>query len=82
MNKLKKALIRLQNRPKDFTWSELQVVMKHFGYQEKMGRGSRRKFIHPYTNAVVSLHEPHPKPQVKSYVLDIIIAHLREEGLI
>jgi hypothetical protein len=67
MSKFEKALNRLESRPKDFTWSELQTLMKHFGYVEKKGGGSRRKFIHPVTNAVLSLHEPHPKPQMKSY---------------
>ncbi|MCE2732374.1 MAG: type II toxin-antitoxin system HicA family toxin [Cyclobacteriaceae bacterium] len=82
MSKFKKALDRLESRPKDFTWSELQTIMKQFGYVQKKGGGSRRKFIHPVTNAVLSLHEPHPKPQLKSYVIDIIIEHLKEEGLI
>ena len=82
MSKSTKALARLQSRPKDFTWAELQTIMKHFGYEEKKGGGSRRKFIHPGTNAVISLHEPHPKPQMKSYAIDIIIEHLNEGGLI
>jgi len=82
MSKFTKALARLQSRPKDFTWSELQTIMKHFGYHENKGGGSRRKFIHPATNAVVSLHEPHPQPQMKSYAIDIIIEHLNEGGLI
>ncbi len=80
MSKFTKALARLPSRPKDFTWSELQTIM--FGYEEKKGGGSRRKFIHPGTTAVVSLHEPHPKPQMKSYAIDIIIEHLNEGGLI
>jgi hypothetical protein len=37
MSKVMKALARLQTRPHDFTWSELQTIMKHFGYQEKKG---------------------------------------------
>jgi len=46
MSKSTKALARLQSRPKDFTWAELQTIMKHFGYEEKKGGGSRRKFNH------------------------------------
>lgn len=82
MSRFTKALERLQSRPKDFTWSELQTIMRHFGYDEQKGSGSRRKFIHTITNAVVSLHEPHPKPQMKSYAIEIIIDHLTEEGRI
>lgn len=82
MSKLKKALARLTTRPKDFTWGELQTIMRHFDYQEKKGSGSGRKFIHRTTKVVVSLHEPHPKPVMKLYAVDIIIEHLKEEGFI
>ena len=82
MSTIKKALERLENRPKDFTWSELQRVMTHFGYMELVGGGSRRKFINVRSRVSVSLHEPHPKSEVKGYALDIVIRHLREEGLL
>lgn len=82
MSKFEKALLRLKSRPNDFTWRELQTLMTKFGYQEVKGGGSRRKFIHPQRQLVVSLHEPHPKPIVKRYALDIILNHLREAGLI
>jgi predicted RNA binding protein YcfA (HicA-like mRNA interferase family) len=80
MSKFDKALERLKRKPKDFTWKELQTIMIHFGYKEIKGGGSRRKFIHSETLVVVSLHEPHPKPQIKEYALEIIINHLKEEG--
>jgi predicted RNA binding protein YcfA (HicA-like mRNA interferase family) len=82
MSRFKKAVARLMSRPNDFTWGELQTIMKHFGYQEKKGGGSARKFTHPKTKVVVSLHEPHPKPQMKRYAIDIIIEHLQEEELL
>lgn len=56
--------------------------MAHFGYEELKGGGSRRKFHHPQTGALVSLHEPHPKPVLKAYVLDIVIDHLKEQALL
>ncbi len=80
MSKFDKALERLKRKPKDFTWKELQTIMTHFGYKEIKGAGARRKFIHPGTLVVVSLHEPHPKPEIKEYALEIIINHLKEEG--
>lgn len=82
MGKFEKAVLRLKSRPKDFTWSELCTIMVHFGYQEIKGSGSRRKFINQKTKVSVSLHEPHPKPEMKRYAIDIIIEHLSEEGLI
>ena len=82
MSKFEKALHRLKSKPKDFTWKELETIMAHFGYEELKGGGSRRKFHHPQTGALVSLHEPHPKPVLKAYVLDIVIDHLKEQALL
>jgi hypothetical protein len=56
--------------------------MSHFGYEELRGGGSRRKFTNPKTRISVSLHEPHPKPILKMYVVELIIEHLKEEGLL
>ncbi|MFM7858910.1 MAG: type II toxin-antitoxin system HicA family toxin [Flammeovirgaceae bacterium] len=82
MSRFQKALDRLIRKPKDFTWKELQTIMKHFGYQEYSGSGSVRKFFNPKTGASVHLHEPHPEPTIKRYALEIIIDHLVEQGLI
>jgi len=82
MSKFQKALDRLKSKPRDFTWRELQAIMSHFGYQELRGGGSRRKFMNPKTRNSVSLHEPHPKPILKMYVIELIIEHLKEEGLL
>jgi hypothetical protein len=56
--------------------------MTHFGYTEIKGGGSRRKFYHAQTKSVVSLHEPHPRPVLKTYALEIIIDHQKEQKLI
>ncbi len=82
MSKFDKALIRLKSRPKDFTWRELQMIMAHLGYEELKGSGSRRKFFNRTSMVVINLHEPHPKPTLKPYAIDIILEHFKEEGLI
>lgn len=82
MSKFEKALARLKNKPKDFTWRELQAIMGHFGYTELKGGGSRRKFFNPVSQVTISLHEPHPNPIMKRYALEIVIDHLKEEDLI
>ncbi len=82
MSKLQKALERLKSKPKDFTWKELQTIMAHFNYEEIKGGGSRRKFVNMDTKAIVSLHEPHPKPILKRYAVEIIIDHLNEQSLL
>ena len=82
MSRFTKAIIRLKSRPKEFTWAELQKIMGHFGYKEVAGGGSRRKFINTMTNVSISLHDPHPRPEMKRYAIDIVIEHLKEEGLL
>lgn len=82
MSKFDKALTRLKNRPKDFTWRELQMIMTHLGYEELKGSGSRRKFFNKPLKVAISLHELHPKPTMKTYAIDIILEHFKEESLI
>lgn len=81
MSRRDKALVRLQSKPKDFTWSELKAVMGGFGYAEIEGSGSRRKFIHSATKAIISLHEPHPNSVLKEYQIRDVLTHLKEQGL-
>jgi len=77
-------LARLQQRPKDFTWDELNSLLKTLGYmQRKTGKtgGSRRRFVHP-TAPTITLHKPHPNSIVKMYVINDILELLRREGII
>lgn len=82
MSKADKLITRLLTLPKDFTWDELTVVLKYFGYSElstgKTG-GSRRKFLDEQ-KSVISLHKPHPGNIVKKYALEIVITALKEKG--
>jgi hypothetical protein len=82
VSKRDKSLERLLAHPKDFTWEELVTVLKHFGYQELNGTGSRRKFLNKATDQKLSLHKPHPRNIVKRYIIDIVITALVEDGFI
>lgn len=82
MSRIEKTLDRLRSRPADFTWGELELVMRHFGYQLIKGSGSRRKFISRASGVIISLHQPHPKPVLKPYAIKLIVEHLKEEGLL
>jgi len=74
-----KLIVKLKSNPKDFTWNELKKVLEYYGYKEIRNKGktggSRRKFINE-SNDIISLHEPHPKKTLKTYVLKQIINHL------
>jgi hypothetical protein len=84
MSQTEKLLARFLSKPKDLTWKELVNILAFFGYQElpagKTG-GSRRKFA-DYDKRIISLHKPHPGQIVKMYVIEQIIANLKENGKI
>lgn len=84
MSKKDKLADRLKTRPKDFTWAELEKLLKSLRYVEsKTGKtgGSRRKFVHPDAPAI-SLHKPHPGTILKAYQIDQILETLEREKLI
>lgn len=81
MAAIDKLVERLRTIPADFTWDELVKLLKHFGYAEKKGKGSRRKFTGEGLPSI-SLHEPHPKKVVKRYALREVYATLKNEGLL
>jgi len=80
MSKKRKLLTRLQSRPRDFSWAELQVLMRHLGYMELSGSGSRRKFINITTKRIISLHKRHPDDTLLDYQVKDILGFLQQEG--
>jgi hypothetical protein len=82
LSRLDKLITRFLTKPKDLTWDELVSVLGYYGYTEiptgKTG-GSRRKFS-DLDKVIISLHKPHPKPIVKSYVIEQVLDHLKEKG--
>lgn len=77
-------LIRFVSKPKDLTWDELILILNFYGFEEiAAGKtaGSRRKFCDE-NKLIITLHKPHPKMIVKTYVLDQILIILKENGKI
>lgn len=69
--------------PADFRFSELQRVMTYFGYLESdkgATSGSRVKFYHPETKAVMLLHKPHPGDVMAKAAVDSVVKFLKEHG--
>ena len=81
MTRLDKLRQRILSRPKDFTWQELQLLMKSLGFEMKTTGGSGRKFAHPQHNTLF-IHEPHPGSILKSYQVRDAIDLLTKEGLL
>ena len=85
MSKKEKLLARLLQRPKDFSYSELKILLSSMGYGEfTKGKtsGSRVAFVNNKTNHIIRLHKPHPKNILKSYQVDLIIEELKNENLL
>lgn len=55
--------------------------MEYLGYKMLPNKGSRRKFVHAVTKHVISLHEPHPQPEVKQYAIKDVANALCDAGV-
>jgi len=69
--------------PSDFRYSDLKKVMAYFGYVESnkgATSGSRVKFYHPETKAVLMLHKPHPGDQMVKGSIESVVVFLKEHG--
>ncbi|MEW6186623.1 MAG: type II toxin-antitoxin system HicA family toxin [Thermodesulfobacteriota bacterium] len=82
MSQKEKALKRLQGKPKDLSWGELENVLKILGYfRRRSGKtgGSRVRFVHQ-TNPPIILHQPHPGNIIKQYVINDLLDQFEKEG--
>lgn len=69
--------------PADFRYSDLKKVMASFGYIESnkgATSGSRVKFYHPETKAVIMLHKPHPGDEMVKAAVEQVVDFLKEHG--
>lgn len=83
MGKREKLINKLLQKPKDFTFDEMESLLLYFGYRLKQsGTGSGVKFINNESGEVINFHRPHPDGVLKRYVLDQVIEKLRKDGLI
>jgi hypothetical protein len=81
MSRSDRLIERFKSRPADFEWTEMERMLKGLGYRGKNGDGSRRTFSGDGLPKI-KLHEPHPSPVVKQYVLDQVRELLESERLI
>lgn len=82
MGKHEKLLEGFKGRPRDFRWEELKTLLSGFGHEEERGSGSRRKFFNAKTGVSISMHQPHPRSELKSYQVRDVLEHLRQEELL
>jgi len=82
LGKREKLIARLKTVPADFTWQDLNAMLKALGYKEVQGSGSRVKFDNGKADQMINLHKPHPGNIVKRYALRQLIEKLEQGGLI
>ena len=72
--KLKEKLLSGSN----LKWTELVNLLKGLGYSVMEGSGNRVKFAKE--DRIISLHCPHPNPEIKHHMTKYVIEQLRIEG--
>ncbi len=85
MSKISKLIDRFISKPKDFTFDELIVLLKHYGYDKALcGKtsGSRVAFINLKTKHILRLHKPHPGQILQPYQVTDIVNSLKEMGVL
>ena len=75
-----KLIARLLGRPTDFTWSEACTLMSACGFEMQNRKGSRRMFVHGETRFKVGMHEPHSRPALLPYEIDLLLDGLKSVG--
>ena len=79
MSKKENLIQRLRSKPKDFTVKELDALMTQCGCEKSTkGKtsGSRIAYIHLETSRVLNMHSPHPKKELKPYMINDVINFL------
>lgn len=85
MSKYEKLLKRFLSRPKDFSFKELESLLKKMGYEEfKTGKtlGSRVMFINRQFSHTIRLYKPHNDNILKIYQIIQIEKELKSIGVI
>ena len=79
-----KLIERFLSMPTDFTFDEIQQLLRFFGYEKSnKGRtsGSRVVFKNEKKRPIM-LHKPHPSSFVKSYAMKQVYEDLKEAGFL
>ena len=79
---LKEKLLRL---PRNFSYDEMVTLLAGFGYIKEERRrtsGSSVMFYNKQFNDKIMFHKPHPEKELKRYILELIIAKLKNNNMV
>lgn len=84
MGTKEKLIERFCLLPSDFTFEELERLLKIFGY-EKQNKGKTsgsRVIFKDQVGHPIMLHKPHPGNIIKNYALKQVFEELKDKGYI
>lgn len=85
MNKKDKLLKRFNELPKDFSFDEMEMLFKQFGFHlEHKGStsGSRVIFVNESDGNRYIMHKPHTTNIIKGYVMKQVMIFLKVNNYI
>ncbi len=85
MSSHEKLLQRFLKLPKDFSWEEVNKLLKKYGYvpyNKGKTSGSRVVFENKVSTISLDLHKPHPKNVLKPYQMKDVLEFLRRIGVV
>lgn len=85
MSRIETLIEKLCKQPTsaNIRYSDVKKILSHFGYIESnkgATSGSRVKFYHPETKAVLMLHKPHPGDIMTKGAVESVVRFLKEHG--
>lgn len=81
MSKKEKLLKRIKQKPRDFTYTELETLLINLIFKEvSKGKtsGSRVEFLHEEKKIKLLIHKPHPSNIIKQYVIESVLKIIQE----
>ena len=83
MGRKEKLIARLKSKPKDFTFDEMQNLLKLLGFEmSNKGKASGSRALFKNGNIPINLHKPHPRKEFLEYQIKYVLDALEREGLI
>lgn len=81
MSQKENLINRLKSKPKDFTIQELDSLMSKCGcIKITRGKtsGSAIAYVHEETKQIIRIHSPHPKKELKQYIIKSALEFLEQ----
>ena len=84
MGTKEKLVERVKGLPTDFTFQEVERLLKQFGYErwDKRKTSGSRVIFSNAGHRPIMLHKPHPENTMKAYAMKQLLNDLVEAGYI